>query len=548
MSVDIDKIISGTPEKRIVNALNTLKENYTEQNALAYKEVYSQESITDILNYSNLIFPEPYYGTDFFIKLVEADTAIWFSRMEELYDRIVYKYDETSSKMGDEQRNLLDRLKNVVYNKIQGCKNTIYYSYYINSNIGPIESELLNAISDENTNEIVTILREYEDRPIVMLTYLPYMTKYIHPEFLDSVAVTLLNACDIKEGFDNDKWSTYVVCTIVANKLSKDKNWLDAVSDVGSIALKNVIKEFINTNLNDMITNMNVKRVKSIPHHVSIESAINDQLLNMEYGDFNEDVNSITKNGFEQYTKIAFEKTAEYMAIEYSYTDDINKDIDGYTLFKESCPLIDAYRNISLITEEEETDYEVDNKDSREYLATTHKPPKAKNMANDIQFKAMDAEAKQMALFGKIAHKRDEIVNSGKAVMALPMNILNEIKKAADDLNKADERKRKELMTDPGFRKKSVHNFKMAVLYGTAVQVNLALLPIILIIRHFQKDDDIRIRNELIREIETEIKVCEEKINDAGSEGDKKEKYRLIRIREKLTAELARVKANSKYV
>ena len=169
-------------------------------------------------------------------------------------------------------------------------------------------------------------------------------------------------------------------------------------------------------------------------------------------------------------------------------------------------------------------------------------------MANDIQFKAMDAEAKQMALFGKIAHKRDEIVNSGKAVMALPMNILNEIKKAADDLNKADERKRKELMTDPGFRKKSVHNFKMAVLYGTAVQVNLALLPIILIIRHFQKDDDIRIRNELIREIETEIKVCEEKINDAGSEGDKKEKYRLIRIREKLTAELARVKANSKYV
>ena len=103
-------------------------------------------------------------------------------------------------------------------------------------------------------------------------------------------------------------------------------------------------------------------------------------------------------------------------------------------------------------------------------------------------------------------------------------------------------------MTDPGFRKKSFHNLKMAIMYGTAVQINLALLPILLIIRHFSKDKDIRIRNELIREIETEIKVCEEKITDASSAGDNKEKYRLIRIKEKLLAELARVKSNSKYV
>lgn len=160
----------------------------------------------------------------------------------------------------------------------------------------------------------------------------------------------------------------------------------------------------------------------------------------------------------------------------------------------------------------------------------------------------MDAEAKQMALFGKISHKGQEIVNAGKAVAAIPMNVVKEIKKVAADLDKADVEKRKAFMTDPGFRKKSFHNLATAIKYGVAAQVNLALVPVLMIVNHFRKDENIKIRNELIREIETEIKVCEEKINDASSDGDKQEKYRLIRIREKLNTELVRVKTNSKYV
>ena len=132
--------------------------------------------------------------------------------------------------------------------------------------------------------------------------------------------------------------------------------------------------------------------------------------------------------------------------------------------------------------------------------------------------------------------------------MALHMNTVKEIKKVADDLDKADIEKRKAFMTDPGFRKKSFHNLATAIKYGVAAQINLALIPVMMIIGHFRKDENIKIRNELIREIETELKVCEEKINDASSEGDKQEKYRLIRIREKLTAELVRVKTNSTYV
>lgn len=570
MSIDIERIINGTPDKRIVNAYNTLKNDYTEENAGRYKEVYSNEPISSILDNAEIIFSEPYFGTDFFIKLVEANSCIWFTRYEDIYNKISNFYDTYISKMNGVQKEKLAILQDTMHSKLIESGNVINYAYYIRDNIGDIESDLLDAVSNEKTMVVEDTIIENIDNIIVLFTYLPYVANVFHPETLDKIAEHLLEACDINNDFDNDMWSTYIECVIMANKLSKDKGWLEAVhNNINNRSLRQLLREFINTDLNEVISNMNIKRVKSVPHHVSIESAIDDQLLNMEFGDMNFEENSITKKGFEDYTRIAFEKTSEHIGIEYSYTNNTESTIEGYSLFRENCSLDDAYTYISAFVEAEETNFEVDNKDNRDYLASTakssktkesnsgssrdyvttnSKAPKAKNVANSIQYKAMDAEAKQMALFGKVARTGQDVVNAGKAVMALPMNVVKEIKKVSDDLDKADDNRRKAFMTDPGFRKKSFHNLKMAIMYGTAVQINLALLPILLIIRHFSKDKDIRIRNELIREIETEIKVCEEKITDASSAGDNKEKYRLIRIKEKLLAELARVKSNSKYV
>lgn len=570
MSIDIERIINGTPDKRIVNAYNTLKNDYTEENAGRYKEVYSNEPISSILDNAEIIFSEPYFGTDFFIKLVEANSCIWFTRYEDIYNKISNFYDTYISKMNGVQKEKLAILQDTMHRRLIESGNVINYAYYIRDNIGDIESDLLDAVSEEKTMVVEDTIIENIDNIIVLFTYLPYVANVFHPETLDKIAEHLLEACDINNDFDNDMWSTYIECVIMANKLSKDKGWLEAVhNNINNRSLRQLLREFINTDLNEVISNMNIKRVKSVPHHVSIESAIDDQLLNMEFGDMNFEENSITKKGFEDYTRIAFEKTSEHIGIEYSYTNNTESTIEGYSLFRENCSLDDAYTYISAFVEAEETNFEVDNKDNRDYLASTakapktkesnsgssrdyvatnSKAPKAKNVANSIQYKAMDAEAKQMALFGKVARTGQDVVNAGKAVMALPMNVVKEIKKVSDDLDKADDNRRKAFMTDPGFRKKSFHNLKMAIMYGTAVQINLALLPILLIIRHFSKDKDIRIRNELIREIETEIKVCEEKITDASSAGDNKEKYRLIRIKEKLLAELARVKSNSKYV
>ena len=100
----------------------------------------------------------------------------------------------------------------------------------------------------------------------------------------------------------------------------------------------------------------------------------------------------------------------------------------------------------------------------------------------------------------------------------------------------------------PGYRKVIFHKFKTALLYYGAATASIAYLPVAMVARRFSKLKSKRMRNELARELETEIKVCEEKINDARAKDDKQETYRLMRIRDKLENDRLRVRVNSKYI
>ena len=71
---------------------------------------------------------------------------------------------------------------------------------------------------------------------------------------------------------------------------------------------------------------------------------------------------------------------------------------------------------------------------------------------------------------------------------------------------------------------------------------------VLFICQKLSSEKDSRIKNELATELESEIKICEEKIADANSKGDNDKKYKLMRIKDKLQNELTRVKTNSNYV
>ena len=128
------------------------------------------------------------------------------------------------------------------------------------------------------------------------------------------------------------------------------------------------------------------------------------------------------------------------------------------------------------------------------------------------------------------------------------MNVVNSIKSFMKKWDEADDERRKKYIIEPGFRKKAFRNLKLAIMYGATASVKITMLPVVFMARHFSKQKNIRIRNELARELDTEIKICDEKISDAAANGDQQQKYKLMRIKSSLEKEALRVKTNSKYI
>ena len=170
------------------------------------------------------------------------------------------------------------------------------------------------------------------------------------------------------------------------------------------------------------------------------------------------------------------------------------------------------------------------------------------NTANKLQVAAQDLQSKQMKFLGKVKKAGSDVINAGIAIAQLPLNFVNAIKSEVKKLDTMDDNRRKAYMIEPGFRKKVVKNLKLAILYGSVAQTNLALIPFTMMVRGLSKEKDKRIRNELIEDLQTEIKVCEEKINDASNDGDRQAKYRLMRTKDQLEKELFRIKTNAKYI
>ena len=103
-------------------------------------------------------------------------------------------------------------------------------------------------------------------------------------------------------------------------------------------------------------------------------------------------------------------------------------------------------------------------------------------------------------------------------------------------------------MIKPSFRKKYWKALKIAIAHLLAFKIS-PLINIILLGCHFvSAKKDKRIRNELIQELDTEIKVLDQKVEDAKGNGDRQASYKLMRMKDKLTNERNRVASNSKFL
>ena len=591
--INKERILNESPIKRLLIGYDKLKENYTKENAEEYSHLYENLPLSTILEYSEYIFKEPFYGYEFYSDILTGDEDYAaFPKYEVELDKINRYIDENQDKMSSSQLNMYTNLREKIINKMNECKNTTVISKCIDEKIPRENKDTSTAVSDalydykrglvNNDSQKCDQAKQVLSQTIgndkeTFFTYAPYASRVTSDASIINDNINkFYDEPDTEEAAKEPKTFINTMENVVLlNKLYADKCYREAVASIPSkmnkVIFTNIATESVASYIDEIIT----ERVSSSETYYStpanaVISIFNDDFDRIIY---QEEYDEFRKNGYTSRLAV-FEKMREYITKEYQICEDTNSLIEGYSDFFENGTTIeDAFKIINEKCEETEkmlsvfnekpidpnedvSDEDIENlsksinsdDDKEDNSSKKIKAPKPTDAATAIQNKAMDAEVKQNKVRANLKQKGQTIMNAAKAVTQLPKNIIGDIKEQIKIIDDKDDIRREKYMREPGFRKKAFRNMKLALLYSSAARVNLGLIPVVAICRYYSKQKDIRIRNQLTYDIETNIKICEEKINDANAEGDKKEKYRLMRIRDQLTTERNRVRYNSKYI
>ena len=565
--LDVEKIINATPQKRLINAYNSMKKNYNEATAQEYLNAYKDGSLSFLFENSRMIFSEPYFGFDFYKEAVTDLSLCHFTVLENEKEKVEDFIEENRDKMSSNQLEMYESLRNEMNDILDHTKKSRLYANYIaDERMLPMYEEALSDAlyaykksSTKDESEIISALESGDN--ITNLVYLPYINEAISiPSYMKETVNELANS---EITVDLPHWQSYVERVICCNKLSHDSAYKEAVSNIGNKMNRVVFEYFMNTSILDQTNKLLLETVSNDDVNiVSGDTTVNNAFFNL-FGLSSEVLESAEEKLHNtEYEDAVYNETFRVLFREYQECEDTSEIAEGYTLFEKDMSIDEIAKLAStsffdqeMITEDEDvSDDDVQNMETsvntNDQAVNTGKKPQAPkaSLANRIQNKAMDNEAKFYSKKAIRQQKGQERKNAFKAVAAIPNHIMNSIRDQIHMLDEKDDERRERYIKAPGFRKKAFRNLKLAILYGGAASVKLAYVPVVALCRHFSKKKDIRIQNMLVRELNTEIKVCDEKISDAQSSGDNAEKYRLIRIREQLDAEMVRVKTNSKYI
>ena len=594
--VNKEKILNANPLKRLLIGYEKLKENFTEEAAYSYMSLYKDQPLSFLLENSELIFKEPYYGYDFYKTLMEGENVEYplFHQYDIEKGKVQNYLDQNKEKMSIKQEGMYEDLLSCLKDqeeKFKNCKTVCGYLQGEYPQLNADIPELCDDLYDYNKcctrGERDVVSRKIKDKMCNIPNsaynlYAPFVNRATHdPSLIARSDMEEIKDASVFRGENyKSEFESYIESVFLVSKLFDDAVYEESVREVPNVTIRSIFTGYHKESAREQINNIVTEHVSQMETFYASPKASVNKIFNDVLDD------AIYEEEFREakeyclgLQKIAYDKLSDIILYEYLDTTDLESPVSSYSFFSENTTVEEAMQMIiekvneineelSYISEEEDNDldkelekYEkefdeknkdddknIDKSDAEKYEPKKVDAPKPKNLSNKIQFKAQDAEVKQMKKMGEKELKGQERKNALKAVAQLPKNIIDNIKKQIHKVDEKDDERRIKYMTEPGFRKKAFRNLKLAIMYGSAAQIKLAFVPITALTRHFSKEKDRRIRNELLNKLETEIKICDEKINDANSEGDKNEKYQLMRIKAKLERERLRVRTNSRYI
>lgn len=159
--------------------------------------------------------------------------------------------------------------------------------------------------------------------------------------------------------------------------------------------------------------------------------------------------------------------------------------------------------------------------------------------------------ARKVALQGEkisrgVVHGIKKSADANKRVSAvakrIPKHIDNLVNSTIGKLKDMDEAERRNKIIEGGFKVKIYRLIKNAALIGSLALIHPAIAGVGLITAiAVDKSMDVVVRRRILNELEDELKIVNEKVDDAKSDADKSKKYQLMRLKQKLENDIRRI-------
>ena len=150
--VDINTILNSNPTKKLRIAFDNLKQNYTIENAEAYKKMYEDAPLSFIIENSRYIFSEPMLGYSFYKEqVVENPYALLFENYEDEILKISAYITECGDGIPSKQKDMYNLLCSEMEEK---CNDTYSTRMILrHANVDEYVKESYDVLTDKSISK-----------------------------------------------------------------------------------------------------------------------------------------------------------------------------------------------------------------------------------------------------------------------------------------------------------------------------------------------------------------------------------------------------------
>jgi len=550
--IDPKRIIDGK-KSRIQKDYEQLCENYNVTNSIEFLTKIRNYPLSEILENSYYIHKEP-RGTDFLNYVLKTNDL----KQEDIQlQMITVNKTLQNNNLSNSHISKLNECLNILkekekkINDINYIKESIKYDLITSSISRPLlESPVINDLDIiiQNINYQPEIIEKYEEMiqeikkwkaKTILTNFVPLLVKNTVliagiTVLLVGSALTLIVSLPlllvsklIEERIDKRYISTFVYV------ISKEIKKVEELIQMSDIKKKKMLEEYAyslkSARERLMKYDIYAKKFKGVreshigqmqpnPYHDTIAE------MEKEIDDLIEEANSELewKPVVEAVNPITIKPSLEN-AIYIKICDFIfDEREDCLESFKKITDLVTKYEQLIIL--EEGAD------ESR------------KSLSRKVALKAEVAAKKSIK---KLRDMKTKGQHTTAVLKRVPRHIEDFINNTLNKLKEMDRTERRNRIIEGTVRKKLMKVVRDAIVLGVTWAINPALTAITLIAGvAIDKKTDRKVRHQILHELELELKIVDEKIEDARSDGSRRKKYELMRIKHKLEREIDRIRYN----